>query len=263
MQRVGAIGIVARRIPRVEIDAREIDDPQQRREILHHRKVDYAAGPMFDRTRFDPLRARRWRALHEEALARDAVRVALHDHRPIAKMREQNRRDRDVVAKEVGLGAAIARPEYLVEVGESQRLPLELEIGVAAVRDVGVRHLFRHHRTRVSFGGRRPRRTAPATGTYASSSFARALRSRIPPRLMSPRPTNVSGKSSRAPNTVRSGSTYFPVAMLPSSTISATSSNSARMRSASRSSGARKRSSPAERSTCANVSRSLWVTRVA
>src|SRR6185312_5345948 len=262
MQDIGTIGIVARRIPRVEIDAAQIHDPEQRRQVLDHRKIDDAARSMFDGARLDPVRPWVWSAFHEEALLRDPVRIALHDHRPIVKVREQHRCDRHVVAQQVGLGATFARPEHLVEVGESERTPIEIEIGVAAIRDLCVRRTPGHYRTRASLGGRRPRRTAPATGTYASSRSARALRNSTPPRLMSPRPTNVSGNSSRLPNTVRSGSTYLPVAMLPSSTISAASSNPARMRSASRTSGARKRSPPAERSTCAKLSRSWRVTRV-
>ena len=37
---IGAIDVVAARVPLVKIDAAEIDDPHQRRDILNHRKVD-------------------------------------------------------------------------------------------------------------------------------------------------------------------------------------------------------------------------------
>src|SRR5881628_1155784 len=71
-----------------------------------------------------------------------------------------------------------------------------------------------------SFGGRSPCRTAPASTTYSSSRSARTHRNISPPRLMSPRPMKSTGNRSRSPKIGSSTSTYFPDAMLPSSTIS-------------------------------------------
>src|SRR5690242_19159537 len=74
---------------------------------------------------------------------------------------------------------------------------------------------FRH---RSNLGGRAPCSTAPSTGTYESSVPERAARSISPPRLISPRPTKSAGNSRRSPNTSSSGSVYFALATLPSST---------------------------------------------
>ena len=58
------------------------------------------------------------RPLHEEELAGGAVRVALHDHRAVADVRQQQRRDVGVVLDQVALRDAELRPEQLVEVRE-------------------------------------------------------------------------------------------------------------------------------------------------
>src|SRR5438067_3068897 len=71
-----------------------------------------------------------------------------------------------------------------------------------------------------SFGGRFPFKTAPATEMYRSSVRSAAQRSIKPPRLMSPRPTKSAGKRKRSLKYFRKTSTYFPVAMLPSKTMS-------------------------------------------
>ena len=88
---------------------------------------------------------------------------------------------------------------------------------------------------RVDFAGRRARscaaepieagaaprpRRARRPGRSRARVPAAAQRSRRPPRLMSPRPTKAEGKRRRAPNTPSSGSTYLPVATLPSRTTS-------------------------------------------
>ena len=51
MQVVGAVDVVAARVPLVEIDAAEVDDPEQRREILDDREVDDAPRRVLDRSR--------------------------------------------------------------------------------------------------------------------------------------------------------------------------------------------------------------------
>src|SRR5205085_3711299 len=76
------------------------------------------------------------------------------------------------------------------------------------------------YRRGASFGGRFPFKTAPATEMYRSSVRSAAQRSIKPPRLMSPRPTKSDGKRRRFLKCFKKTSTYFPVAMLPSKTIS-------------------------------------------
>ena len=71
----------------VQINAAEIDHPKQRRQILNDGKIDDVARPVLDRTQLDPRRTRRGRALHEKEFARSAIRISLHHHRAILKMR--------------------------------------------------------------------------------------------------------------------------------------------------------------------------------
>src|SRR5688572_24282041 len=103
----------------------------------------------------------------------------------------------------------------------------------------------------VNFAGRFPRRAAPSTGAYVNSCRSTAHRSKSPPRLMSPRPTNSIGNFSCAPNTSSRQSTYFWVLMLPSNTISA-SGNCRLILRASRSNGSRYRGSAWSMSTSEN-----------
>ena len=125
MQVVRPIDVVAARVPLVEIDAAEIDHPQQRRAILNHRKVDDVPRAVLDRADLNPVGPRRRRALHEEELAGRAVRVALHHHRAIAQVRQQHVGDVGVVLQQVALGEAELRPEELAEVGEPDLLPVD------------------------------------------------------------------------------------------------------------------------------------------
>ena len=121
---VGTIDVVAARVPLVQVDAAEVDDPEQRRQILHDRKVDDIAGPVLDRAELDPLRTGRGRALHEEELPRRAVRVAFHHHRAIAQVRQQHAGDLRVVLEQVALGQAGLRPEDLAKVGQPDVFPV-------------------------------------------------------------------------------------------------------------------------------------------
>ena len=118
VQVVGPIDVVAARVPRVEVDAAEVDEPEQRRQVLDDREVDHAARAVRDRAGLDPRRPRRRRALHEERLAVGAVGIALHHHRAVGEVRQQHRRDVGVVLEQVALGDAERGPERLVEVGE-------------------------------------------------------------------------------------------------------------------------------------------------
>ena len=60
-----------------------------------------------------------------------AVRVPLHHHRAVADVRQQDRRDVGVVLDQVALGDAELGPEQLVEVGERDLAPLDLQLRVA------------------------------------------------------------------------------------------------------------------------------------
>ena len=116
VQVVGPIDVVAARVPLIEVDAAEVDDPEQRCEVLHHREVDDVSRRVRDATGLDPRRVRLGDALHEEAFPRRAVGVALHDHGAIAEVRQERRRDVGVVLEEIALRDPRVAPEQLVEV---------------------------------------------------------------------------------------------------------------------------------------------------
>ena len=86
---VGPIDVIALRIPLVQIDASEVDHPQQRWDVVDDGKIDDRARVVIDAARADPVRTRRRRAFHEEELAAGPVRVPLHDHGPVADVRQQ------------------------------------------------------------------------------------------------------------------------------------------------------------------------------
>src|SRR5688500_16262121 len=204
------IGIDTLRITLIQVDAYEIDHPHQRSDILDHRKVDDVVVAMIDRARLDPLRSRHGCALHEEKVAVRTVRIALHHHCPILDVRQQVLRHVGVVLQQITLRDVQLGPERFVEIGQANRFAFDGDVRLVRVgwnRDA--------HRGS-SLGGRWPLRNAPATGTYVSSLMASAQRNISPPRLMSPRPTNSCGNSSRSPKTSSRTSTYLPVAILPS-----------------------------------------------
>ena len=118
MHVVRPIDVVTRRIPLVQIDAPEIDDPEQRRQVIDDRKVDDVAGVMVDAAGPDPGRARLRRPLHEEELTGGAVGIAFHHHRAIADVRQEHRRNVGVVLDQITLGDPLLLPEQLVEIGE-------------------------------------------------------------------------------------------------------------------------------------------------
>ena len=104
MEVIGSIDVVAACVPRVQIDAPEVDHPQQRGTVLDHRKIDDVAVTVIDPADLNPRRPRRRRALHEEEPAVGAVRVALHHHRAVSDVRQQRLRDVGVVLQQVAFG---------------------------------------------------------------------------------------------------------------------------------------------------------------
>src|SRR5262245_49667604 len=213
MDVIGAIHVVARRVPLIEVDAAEIDHPHQRGGILNHREVDDPFRSVIDRADFDPVGARRRRTFHEEELAGRAVRIALHHHRAIVDVREQYIRDIGVVLNEIAFRDAEGGPERLAQVRQPDFFSLDGQDDVVLV--ARNRQARAAHRIGGSFGGLAPWRTAPMTGPYGSSTPSRAWRSSNPPRLMSPRPTKSTGNRSRSPKMLVRMSTYFGDATLP------------------------------------------------
>src|SRR5204862_7763545 len=119
------------------------------------------------------------RAFHEEEFTAGAMRVALHHHRPIANVRQQDVGDVGVVLQQIAFGESGARPEDLAKVGQSNVFALDLQDHVVLVAgDDQALHVARLQAScsvwvkaqRRELGGRTPWRTAPMTGTDSSSA---------------------------------------------------------------------------------------------
>src|SRR5205085_8395444 len=217
MEEVGPIGIVAARVPRVEIDAAQVDEPEQGWEVLHDREL-HEAGRVLDAADVDPLRPRLRRAFHVEEIALRAVRVALHDHCALDDVREEVRRDVRVVLQEIALGDLQCFPEEFAQVGEAHFAVAEAEGDVVGVG--GDDERFRCHDAAVYSAGIFPlppggRWRGVSSVVYSSSRLVRTARSISPPRDISPSPANDDGKRSRLPKIGQRTSTYLPVATLP------------------------------------------------
>src|SRR5262249_26157978 len=104
MNVVRTIDVIAARVPLIQVDASEIDYPEQRWHVVDDRKVNDIAGTVRDRTRANPFRTRDGGALHEEGVTRRAIRIAFHDHRPVAYVRYQHRRQIRVVLDQKTFG---------------------------------------------------------------------------------------------------------------------------------------------------------------
>jgi hypothetical protein len=98
MKVVWPVRVIASRIPRVEIDATEIHNPEERRQIMDDGKLDDVAGGMGDRTYIEPVRSRHWSAFLKEELATGAIRISLHDHGAILQVREKIGRSLGIIA---------------------------------------------------------------------------------------------------------------------------------------------------------------------
>src|SRR6266849_52953 len=236
MQNVGPVPVVTSRVPLIEIDAAEVDEPHQRRQVLYDRKVDDALV-VRNRADVDPLRARLRRALHVEEVALRAVRVTLHHHGPTLDVREQPRRDVRVVLKEMTLRQLQIFPEELFEIRQAH-------FAIAEAKDyflgpIGDDKTFRAHDRARYTGSSSGFRRGALSEVYSSSRFARTARRRSPPRLMSPRPAKIPGKRRRSPRSGHRMSTYLPLATLPRSTTSSSGSSRSASTRASRSSGFR------------------------
>ena len=131
VQVIWPIDIIAFRIPLIEIDASEIDHPEQGGEIVNDRKVDDVARVVLDPASANPVGARHWRTLHEKELSTGAVRIPLHDHRAIADVRQEHRGDVRVVLNQIAFRDAEVRPEQLVEVGQPDFAAFDRQDGMA------------------------------------------------------------------------------------------------------------------------------------
>jgi len=99
---VGPLDVVDPRVPRVELDAAEVDDPRERGRVVDDGEDGRVAAREADELLANVVGVR-GNALLVEEVALDAVRVALHVERPPADVVERARRHVDVVLDEVVL----------------------------------------------------------------------------------------------------------------------------------------------------------------
>ena len=100
------VEIVGAHRVRVQLEAGEVGHPRERRGVARHHFFGAAAGRKAQRHHLDPGRPRLRRALLEEELAVDAVRIAHQHVGPAARGAQRAVGHGEVVAHEVELGVA-------------------------------------------------------------------------------------------------------------------------------------------------------------
>ena len=88
---------------------------------------------MLDATSLDPFRARRGSALHEEEAARDAVGVALHDHRSMSEMGQKHMSNIQIKLDQIPLGKTGVWPKNFAQIGQVDAFPAKTNIYRVAV----------------------------------------------------------------------------------------------------------------------------------
>ena len=103
---------------RVQVDAAEVDDPDELRGVAQHDLVGGPPGGKAQLDRLDPVGPRLRRALLEEEVAVGAVHEALERHRTAAGAAQRAVGHGQVVVDQVELGVAALGEEDLVGVGD-------------------------------------------------------------------------------------------------------------------------------------------------
>ena len=111
----------------MQLEVGEVGQPHQGREVVAEHELDRAVAGA-DRLRPHPLRRVRGLLLLVEVALLHAVGVALQRERATAQVRQQRRRHARVVVDDLALGEAGGRVEHLVEVGQAQLAPVDLDV---------------------------------------------------------------------------------------------------------------------------------------
>ena len=117
------VDVVAARVPGIQIDTAEVDDPKEAGKIVNHGKVDHIRGGMGDGTDRKSLGALFGSVFLEEKLTVRPVGIALHHHRAVDQVRQENGRYVGIVLQQVPLGDAFIGPEELLQMGELDGTP--------------------------------------------------------------------------------------------------------------------------------------------
>ena len=126
-ERGRALNVLRERQRRVELEVREVGEPDERGQVVREREVDRppAGGHRHGLYPVGPVGGR---LLLVEVLLVDPVRVALEGERVVPEVRQQHRRDARVVVDHLALGEADLGIEHLVEVRKSEGLPVYLDL---------------------------------------------------------------------------------------------------------------------------------------
>jgi hypothetical protein len=105
----------------MQLKARDVRQPAERRDIVDHdvANVGSAFTPRHRRC-LDPVGRVSRRVFLVEEVAVHAIRVALQRHRAIAKMRQQERGDADVVVDHLRLCEPARGIQNLVRIGDDE-----------------------------------------------------------------------------------------------------------------------------------------------
>ena len=101
----------------MELERRDVRRPRERRAVVDQDVINVRAtfAPR-DRKRLHPFRGKRRRVLFVKDFAVDPVRIPLQCDRPVAKMRQEKRRDLKVVINDVELGELACVIENLIRI---------------------------------------------------------------------------------------------------------------------------------------------------
>ena len=126
-QLVGMVGVAAAHRPRVQVEAPEVDRPQDVGHVDRAQLLGAAPARERHRHRLEPRRAARRHPLLVEERPLGAVGVALEHGRALAHPPQGAGADGEVVADQVELGLAPGREEDLVRVGDLHAVPVDLD----------------------------------------------------------------------------------------------------------------------------------------
>ena len=195
---VGPVDVVHARVPRVQVDAPEVDDPGERGRLVADREVRRPPGRELDVHGLEPVRVIGRDALLVEEPLLGAVGVALHLHRPPLDVVQHVGGDVEVVLDEVDLLQLPLREEDLVRVRDVDLAPPDLQL----------------HRPILRFPDASLRARMRAEQCCAARAARRSVRSAARGGGRSPAPLREAEREGFEPSTHLSAGTRFPVAFL-------------------------------------------------
>ena len=116
------------REPRVELDAAEIDEVEERPAILTEHIVDRPPGrPGNDPLGLDPARKKARHVLMKKTLVANSVWLPVQRLRPVDQIRKYRVCDTFVVTNEIAFGVTLLGPEHLRQMSERRLIGIQTE----------------------------------------------------------------------------------------------------------------------------------------